>query len=529
MSDNILSIYLAVPGVNFVWGTVTGIMQATAKHQVYPRNEVGRGGYSCVVDFNGLWTEAINWYDQGRVTHFAMMHGDIEPSKEQFWLDELLAIMEDKQAALVSTAIPIKDGRGVYSCGVCDPSDPFGAYRRFTSYEVLNKLPETFNNHLAGYPERPLLHNTGLWVCDLRNQAFRQLNPDGSLKVPFCFPERIIKPEGGEWVRQQESEDWYLSRLLWEAGEDNTWITRKVKVTHWGTNPWPNSVTFGEYKEGDRDTAHRWQADQDARPLAVTQILEFELGSKCNLGPIHKECPNMAPDRYGTLDTSRELDDDTIISIAVRAYQELGFNGMVGWIYYNEPLMQKERMFRLMEAIKSQAPKARFILWTNGYFIEEDCERYSQFTQIVISGYDERSEQGLKRLQAKGIQSEIRYFQDATLDNRMVSIQPLSKSAPCLRPFVEFIVDNHGNVHLCCYDYQGKASPGNVFTEDIGDIARRWRANLRHIGGDAMTAAAPIFCHDCGHRWSDKHQLHDSDVINTVERVRAKWREGCEK
>jgi len=516
-------IYLAVPGVNFVWGTVTGVINCTLKHTVHPRN-TGAAGYACNVDFNTCWTEALNWYKQGRITHFAMLHGDITPATEQHWLDELVDIMEEKQAALVSAIVPIKDHRGVTSTGICDPQDPWGAFRRFTMREVIEELPETFDHRLAGYPDRPLLHNTGMWVCDLRKPVFHVRNEDGSYKFIFNFPERIREDKDGTLIRQQESEDWFFSRMLWECGERNTWATRRVKLNHHGGMVWPNNETFGHYDQGDRDTIQRWQPEADELPLAVTQILEFELGSGCNLGPIHPECPNMAPDRYGSLDTSRILDDATIVNTAVRAYRELGFNGMVGWIYYNEPLLQKDRMFRLMGEIKQQVPKAKFILWTNGYLIEEDCERYDQFTQIVISGYDEKSQRGLERLKAKITKPEVRYFENATLDNRMVQIQPVNKAAPCFRPFVEFIIDNHGNVHLCCYDYQGKATPGNIFKEDIATIAKRWRDGLQHIGGDWMTAAAPDFCQDCGHRWSEKHQLHDLKVLEAVERVRSSWR-----
>jgi hypothetical protein len=35
-----------------------------------------------------------------------------------------------------------------------------------------------------------------------------------------------------------------------------------------------------------------------------------------------------------------------------------------------------------------------------------------------------------------------------------------------------------------------------------------------------MTAAAPRFCQDCGHRWTDKHQLHDQPTIDRANRWR---------
>jgi hypothetical protein len=215
---------------------------------------------------------------------------------------------------------------------------------------------------------------------------------------------------------------------------------------------------------------------------------------------------------------AQELDDETIVSCAVRAYQELGFTGLVGWIYYNEPLLQAERMFALMARIAEQAPKARFILWTNGMLIPEECEQYRQFAQIIISGYNEQSRRGVARLFAKQIES--RYIENAKLDNRLEQIVITGNKQHCLRPHVELIVDNFGNTHLCCYDWQGKGTLGNVFTRDFGAIAREWRTLLPEIAGAEMSDQAPEVCQTCSHRW-DKYQQHDERIVARAKR----WRE----
>jgi hypothetical protein len=510
-------VYLGVPGKQFCWGTTTGIINSTSKHIAHPYN--GGLGFSGVVDFNWLWIDAINCFEAGDITHFAMLHGDIEPDPAQRWLDILLEIMDDKDAELVSAHSPIKDMRGITSSGICDPSDPWtGAYRRFTQQEILHELPDPFNNRLAGYPDRPLLHNTACWVADLRKPVFHEKTVDGHLKTIFRFPERARRGPDGRWQHEQESEDWVLSRELWERGATNTWITSRVRLTHHGYMSWPNWEAFGTYKDGDENTAWRWRADQEKLPLALVQMLEFELGSGCNLGTLHMECPNTHPDRYGALDVSRELDDDTIVACAVQAYQELGFRGLVGWIYYNEPLMQADRMFGLMARIKAEAPQARFILWTNGTLIPEECEQYKDFAQIVISNYGEHSRRGVARLFAKQI--EARWIEDAKFDNRLQQISVAGNTQPCLRPHVELIIDNNGNTHLCCYDWQGKGTLGNVHTKDFRQIAREWREWLPEISGKQMTNAAPAVCQSCSHRW-DKYQQHDERIVEQARRWRA--------
>lgn len=508
-------IYLAVPGKHICWGTVMGVVRSTAKHEALPFN--GGFGFSGQEDFNILWADAMNLYEAGEITHFAMLHGDISPDPKVCWLDVLLEEMDEQNASLLSVVSPIKDGRGLTSVGICDLNDPWQPFRRFTVRECIEKLPPTFDNVAAGYPDRPLLHNTGLWVCDLRRDVFRRVTDSGELDVYFRFPTHAVRGEDGKWMHQRESEDWAFSRDLWDRGVRDTYVTSKVRIVHHGSVDFSTHTAWGSFEDGDENTADKWRAEIDALPLRMLQMLEFELGTKCNLGQLHGDCPNTREDRYGDLDVSQELDDATIVNAAVEAYTKQGFTGFVGWIYYNEPLCQAERMFRLMNEIKSKAPAARFILWTNGTLIPEECGHFLGFEQIVVSDYGEESKRGVERLKAKDVGCKV--IQE-DFDRRLHQIEPADKTAPCLRPFVELIFDAYGNSHLCCYDWQGKATLGNVIQQPFADIAGRWRQQLPSIAGHAMNGEAPRFCVDCGHRW-DKYQKHDEAIV-----ARAKhWRE----
>lgn len=512
-------IYLAIPGPNICWGTVTGVINSTAKHLALPFN--GGVGFAGQMDFNICWTDAMNLYEAGRITHFAMLHGDIAPATDQYWLDILLEVMDEKDAELVSAHSPIKDGRGLTSSGICDPSNPWGAFRRFTQREILEQLPDPFNAELAGYADRPLLHNTGMWVADLRKPVFRETNADGTLRFVFRFPERIRRDSDGRWQHEQESEDWLFSRELWERGARNTWITSRIRLEHIGKMAFPNDKPFGQFKNGDEHTAQRWRRHETKLPLSLTQMLEFELGTACNLGTRHDKCPNLDPRRFAGLDTTRLMDDDTIVRCAVRAYNELGFSGLTGWIYYNEPLLERHRMFCLMDRIKAEAPAARFILWTNGTLIPEDCERFAEFEQIVISNYGDLSQRGAGRLLAKGIAAKLI---GGALDDRMVQLEPQNREASCTRPHVELIIDAFGNTHLCCYDWQGQATLGNVQTTDFAEIVHEWRKELPKICGKKMASDAPETCLNCGHRWSEM-QTHDQAIVQRVEA----WRKSLEE
>lgn len=252
-----LSAYVGVPGSSWSWPVITAMLQASlGEHNAILRNN-GNG----FDDFNFLWANALNMYEAGKVTHFAMLHSDVAAAPG--WLDILLNECTDRDADLVSTAIPVKDNRGVFSCGFGDVANPWGAFRRFTTYELLD-MPETFDIHCTQYPDKVLLHNTGCWVADLRKPIFRETDEQGNLKAWFDFPTAIKKDVEGHWIALRESEDWFFSRKLHEMGA-KTWITRKVHLAHMGMQGFTNQDPWGTYKNGDEATRLRWEPKKEGK------------------------------------------------------------------------------------------------------------------------------------------------------------------------------------------------------------------------------------------------------------------------
>ncbi len=227
--------------------------------------------------------------------------------------------------------------------------------------------------------------------------------------------------------------------------------------------------------------------------MHLTQFLIFELSDQCNLGSAHKLCPNQSPERYAHLDTRRTLDEATILSIASRAYQVHNFRGLIGWHYYNEPTLTETSMLRLMDNIKRQVPQARFVLWTNGTRLPENLARYRQFEQVYITNYDGAD---FSRVTTELPQTKILR---PTMDGRLGQVDRES-DRPCYRSFTEFIIDYHGNVHLCCFDWRGKACMGNVFAESFGAILSRFQAARMAMVGERMTEDAPASCRRCAFR-----------------------------
>ncbi len=255
MEKSNYNVMIGPPGPNFGWGCVQGLLALTgSRHNVQLTNS--RNGFD---DFNAIWATALNAAEDGKITHFAMLHLDISPMTEPqdgVWLDTLIEELDRLDLDLVSAISPLKDARGLTSSGIGDPTNSWEPYRRIAIRE-LPSLPATFDAATLGYPNRPLLHNTGCWACDLRKPIFHQTNENGENPLHFGFPEKIYRdPHSGQWRHARESEDWFFSRRLWEH-KAKTAITKKVRLNHMGSAGFSNWGVWGQMEHDDA-TAHKW-------------------------------------------------------------------------------------------------------------------------------------------------------------------------------------------------------------------------------------------------------------------------------
>ena len=229
--------------------------------------------------------------------------------------------------------------------------------------------------------------------------------------------------------------------------------------------------------------------------MNLEQLLIFELGDRCNLSDMHPQCPNGNPKRWDHLDTSRPLYDETIVSIAEQMYRRHGFRGLIGFHHYNEPMLSQERMFRLMNRIRARVPEARFILWTNGTKLPRSLKPLRKFDRIVVTDYG-NADPRIKELEAEHPGAVVYHWD---LDSRLDITGP-EQTGPCARPFVEFAIDCYGNVKLCCFDWQGIGSLGNVYTHGLDELIQKWKQIRRDICGERMTDDAPAVCRTCRKR-----------------------------
>ena len=196
------------------------------------------------------------------------------------------------------------------------------------------------------------------------------------------------------------------------------------------------------------------------------QLLIFEITDKCNRAKEHTRCPSGDADRYGTLDTSRPLDDLIIFDCIEYAYAH-GFIGSIGYHFYNEPLLAWPRTRLLITRIRDSFPDSKHILWTNGDAIHQpgqsgkiDPAELSVFNACWISNY-------------------------------------ANTNWDFLRAHIQLVIDFFGNGHLCCRDWQGTVHIGNIFTDGFpAVVANQFR--LRDvISQDPLPSSAPDICRSC--------------------------------
>ena len=193
--------------------------------------------------FDQLLVMALN----GGFDYFVMVHADIVPEAGFAW--KLIELQRDFDADMVSVMSPIKSGEGVYSCGIGKPDSRWGPLFRITAKQ-LAELPDTFCAGDLGYPDHPLLLNTGCWVADLHRPWVRQTRVDSEdgrkcLAHSFYMNHRIAVDDNGQFQVQTASEDWNFSRDLWLAGCRKLYATKAVKLRHCGGGRWKSEAVWG--------------------------------------------------------------------------------------------------------------------------------------------------------------------------------------------------------------------------------------------------------------------------------------------
>jgi radical SAM protein with 4Fe4S-binding SPASM domain len=203
------------------------------------------------------------------------------------------------------------------------------------------------------------------------------------------------------------------------------------------------------------------------------------------------KCPVLDPRRKTW---STPVDNEEIMYIAQSAYDH-GFEGMIGFHFYNEPLMDYDRMRILMDGITHRVPRAEYILWTNGELLREDMMPYlDRFSVIKISDYFGKDFSWLHRSECPIID-----ITKVELDCRTSRTDTYKGEEGCLRVFNELIIDYWGWIHPCCQDWEGEIDLGNVHETDLFSRDPKWIEHRAAVAVHMEERAHP-YCRKCDQR-----------------------------
>lgn len=210
--------------------------------------------------------------------------------------------------------------------------------------------------------------------------------------------------------------------------------------------------------------------------LEGVRHLSLEAGPACNLASEHDWCPASVRPRSRTT-----LTPDVMVDVVEQAVA-LGFDGYVGFHYYNEPLLYLDVIRELLPHIR-----CRKMLWTNGLRLTQEVADLFDWVYVTVyPGHDYSHLDGLRHPRLNAV--------PATPDRRVSNYDgPARRRVVCWRPRVEVAVDHSCGVHLCCQDWAGVQ--GRVDEEPLEDILKRMAPALVSLMSDGM--AVPDVCRTC--------------------------------
>lgn len=219
------------------------------------------------------------------------------------------------------------------------------------------------------------------------------------------------------------------------------------------------------------------------QPMAHYRYLTFEIGHTCGLSQLHTKCPVSDPERFAHGHQTEPISDDLVLMFW-RWARARGFRGTVLWHLYNEPWQEKERITKLLAAMRAEAPNQESHLWTG-----------------VGSGQARKDEIGVNHV----VWTNYAIVQPQDLDNRRAAMTGEGDYARARRAGAcgrakgfELIIDHYGNWLKCCSDWRCEESVGNVLVDDWNGLLASYEG-ARAVAWQSAEefAQLPRLCRAC--------------------------------
>ncbi|KKR03064.1 MAG: Radical SAM domain protein [Microgenomates group bacterium GW2011_GWB1_40_9] len=167
----------------------------------------------------------------------------------------------------------------------------------------------------------------------------------------------------------------------------------------------------------------------------------------------------------------------------INQLSSLHYKGRISLHMYGEPLIDK-RIIRFVGMVRRACPDAFIQLNTNGDFLTKKIVTAfgkAQVNLLYVSQYDGKINQNVKEILQWIEEKKPKYrhmisvrVTTAFTDNRGGLLPHLGKrpiqKTPCYRTSTTMTINWHGDVVLCCSDYFGAVTFGNIRKQSLRNI-----------------------------------------------------------
>lgn len=214
-------------------------------------------------------------------------------------------------------------------------------------------------------------------------------------------------------------------------------------------------------------------------PFEYTESITIGLSNACNQAWLHEKCPlNLGMLEPGVIREPQTL-PIAIVQSVMNVLGKYKYGGILAFHLYNEPL-QDPRLFLLLWLALDTCPKAEIQIVTNGYNLTPTLAReliaYG-VKKIVVSLTGSENARAVMRKRAEVLQQDVGnvdYNPDHMMDDRLLiyDVPKADPREPCHAPLSQVVIRHDGMVGLCCFDWKGEHSFGDLRKQSLEAILR---------------------------------------------------------
>lgn len=233
--------------------------------------------------------------------------------------------------------------------------------------------------------------------------------------------------------------------------------------------------------------------------LEHTKRFTFEINNQCVYAYQHKKCPVSKNKEPQTL-------PEKIVYDVFDFMAKEKFEGRVSFHNYNET-MTDPRLFLFLDRLKKVCPKCYIFILTNAWNLDQQMlnELANHGVKYVeVSAYNEEESVRVRErvIQPKGM--TYRVMTNKVLDDRMdiYTGKEVKCRKMCYAPLTEIVIRSSGKIDLCCFDWDGQVTFGDLNKESIRKILER--GDMLKVYNELKEGEREFdICKRCG-RWREE-------------------------